>query len=124
MLLKKIKIVMFLIFLALSSISAQEELLQSGPMVGYSTMREVMLWVQTKSKAEVKIVYWDIKNPSKKFETDPVETNKHEAFTAHLIAGEVEPGNVYNYSLLINGKNVKRPYPLKFETQKIGRAHV
>ncbi len=117
MLIKKIKILMFMVFVALTTISAQDELLQSGPMVGYSTMREVMLWVQTKAKAEVKIVYWDVNNPSKKFETDPVETNKHEAFTAHLIADEVEPGNVYNYSLVINGKNVKRPYQLKFETQ-------
>ncbi len=32
--------------------------IQSGPMVGYSEMREVLLWVQTKQAAKVKFMYW------------------------------------------------------------------
>ena len=30
-----------------------QAVLRSGPMVGYSTMREVALWVQTSERAEV-----------------------------------------------------------------------
>jgi hypothetical protein len=39
-----------LFFLVASALHAQSSLLQSGPMLGYSEMREVLLWVQTKAK--------------------------------------------------------------------------
>ena len=37
-----------------------QDLLEAGPMVGYSAMRETELWVQTKSSASVKFVYWNV----------------------------------------------------------------
>ena len=37
---------------------AQHELLQSGPMLGYSGFREVMIWVQTTDQASVKVGYF------------------------------------------------------------------
>lgn len=42
-----------LMILTFSSAWAQENFLQSGPMVGYSTMKEVLLWVQTNKPANV-----------------------------------------------------------------------
>ncbi len=91
--------------------------MQSGPMVGYSDMREVMLWAQTSQPAKVKFVYWDLASPAKKFSTDEVNTQKQTAYTARLIADQVLPGKKYGYELLINGKKVARPYPLEFQTQ-------
>jgi len=61
-------------------------------MVGYSEMREVMLWAQTKQPARVQIRYWDQAQPSQKFLTDEVQTEKQTAFTAHLLADQVQPG--------------------------------
>jgi alkaline phosphatase D len=39
-------------------LQAQHPLLQSGPMLGYSEMREVMLWVQTNEEAQLHILYY------------------------------------------------------------------
>lgn len=109
----------FLIIIILTSNIMAQELLQSGPMVGYSAMREVGLWVQTKSAAKVRFAYWNINEPKKKYFTDEVNTSKSKTFTAILIADQLEPGQKYGYELYINGKVVKRNYELKFQTQKL-----
>ena len=105
--------------LVLGSESNAQNLLQSGPMVGYSAMREVCLWVQTKSSAKVKFVYWNVDDPSKKFDSKAYTTNEKEAYTAKIIIGNLEPGQKFNYALYINNKKVNRPYELDFQTQKL-----
>lgn len=108
---------LYLIFILLSStLLAQTNLIQSGPMVGYSEMKEVMLWVQTTQGAEVEIEYWAKENPRTLFSTDKVQTQKATGFTAHLLADAVEPGISYEYRVLVNGKEAKRTYPLSFKT--------
>ncbi len=109
----------FLLILLISIELAAQSLLQSGPMVGYSAMREVSLWVQTNSSAKVKIAYWNVNDTQKKFFTDEITTEKENGFAAKLIADNIEPGQSYNYELFINGKKVKRNYELKFKTQKL-----
>ncbi|MDH3710051.1 MAG: alkaline phosphatase family protein [Cyclobacteriaceae bacterium] len=93
--------------------------LQSGPMVGYSTMKEVLLWVQTSEPAEVQFRYW---------EKDQDQTKQHtvkkrsDPFTAHavkLVADNVEPGRIYEYELLIDGVVIDIDYPLEFQTQTL-----
>lgn len=96
--------------------AAQSELRQSGPMVGYSTMREVLLWVQTTESAAVHFEYWVTANPGQRYQTDAVETVKKTAFTAKCYADQVEPGLLYEYELFINNQKVERPYPLRFQT--------
>lgn len=105
------------------------ELLQSGPMLGYSEMREVMLWVQTTEAAEVQIKYTPQKSilpdsvavPIEKraYFTNKIKTSSENAFTAHLVADQVEPGYHYEYELMINGVSVQRPYPLTFQSQSL-----
>lgn len=92
--------------------------LQSGPMVGYSTMREVMLWVQTKGPAEVWIEY-SADGEKQNFSTAKVRTEKATAFTAHLLADQVQPGNAYTGTLYIDGKAVKLPYKIRFQSQTL-----
>jgi len=92
-------------------------LLQSGPMVGYSTMREVMLWVQTKSEATVHFEYWEKGKPETKAKTEKYTTKKNEGFTAHITTDLLNVSTKYEYALFINGKKVERPYPLEFQTQ-------
>lgn len=101
------------------SLLAQSSLLQSGPMVGYSQMMEVLLWVQTKSGAKVQIVYWEKDNKNQQFRTSSLETQKATAFTAKLIADEVQPGKVYEYELFINEESVRLPYPATFQSQTL-----
>jgi alkaline phosphatase D len=115
-----LKLNIFLLIVLLStSVYCQKKLLQSGPMVGYSTMREVMLWVQTNSEAKVYFNYWRKGNSEEKYSTNIIDTKKGNAFTAHLIADELEPGNTYEYELLINNKIVSFEYPLQFKTQQL-----
>ena len=82
---------------------AQNSLLQSGPMLGYADMQEVMLWVQTKSAAEVQIFYAAQDKPTERFSTKKVKTQAENAFATHLLADHVEPGQTYDYQLFING---------------------
>ncbi|MGB0522795.1 MAG: alkaline phosphatase D family protein [Flammeovirgaceae bacterium] len=113
----KYTFILLLVVLQTISVSTKgQQLLQSGPMVGYSTMSEVGLWVQTKQSADVYIEYWE-KGKQEKWQTFTYTTQKHEAYSAHLIADQVKAGKHYEYALYINGKEQKLPYPLVFETQ-------
>lgn len=96
-----------------------QDLLEAGPMVGYSAMRETELWVQTKSSAKVKFVYWNVNDLKKKYSTKEIITKDEDAFTAKLICDQLEPGQKYNYQIFINGKKILRPYELQFQTQEL-----
>lgn len=109
---------MFILVLLVSTLQAQNKLLQSGPMVGYSTMKEVLLWVQTTKAAKVHFKYWETDKPSAKMNTPVVTTNKKSGFIAKIVA-EVSQGKKYNYELYINNRLVKRPYELKFQSQTL-----
>lgn len=114
----KTNIIALLLLLA-TTIVAQENLLQSGPMVGYSEMLEVPVWVQTKSPAKVMMVYYPIIDPDSIKYSNTVFTEKETAFTALLIADSVQPGNEYVYNIYINDQKIELPYSTKFQTQKI-----
>ncbi|MBI1183316.1 alkaline phosphatase family protein [bacterium] len=92
------------------------DLLQSGPMLGYSDMREVMIWAQTNTPAKVQVRYWETNNASPVFETNIVQTTKENAYTAHLLANEVVPGKEYTYKLYINDNFAEFDYPLTFKS--------
>ena len=59
-----------------SFLLSNENILSSGPMVGYSEKMEVALWVQTTKEAEVNFLYWDINNPDNIYKTNNVITTK------------------------------------------------
>lgn len=113
----------FSVLLSQFSIAQQvvNPLLQSGPMLGYSDMRESLIWVQTTTEAEVYAVYTDMADKGYMRTTNLVITTKSEAFTARLIADSVEPGHRYSYQLYINHKPVSLPYPTAFRTPPIWR---
>ena len=112
-------ILLFTIIFSFNYVFSQKNLLQSGPMIGYSEMLEVMLWAQTTKEAKVKIIYYNINKPDIKHSTNTVSTNKNNGFTAHLIADKLEPGQIYNYDLYINNKKISFDYKTQFKTQKI-----
>lgn len=109
-----------LLFIPLLSFS-QKKLLQSGPMVGYSEMLEVAIWVQTKKSASVKIRYWKNYNKNKFYWTNTIQTCKTKGFTAKLIADTLEPGNRYSYQLYINNIAIDLKYKTSFQTLSIWR---
>ncbi len=115
---KALKLMILLMLTALQ-LCAQDSLLQSGPMVGYSTMKEVLLWAQTTQPAEVQFIYWDNGRPEVKYQTKPQSSLKEKAYVVKAIADQLEPGRTYHYQLVINGKKTAIDYPLTFQTQKL-----
>jgi alkaline phosphatase D len=117
---KKLLLISSLLFICNTAFFAQKSFLQSGPMVGYSEMREVQLWVQTNSAAIVHIEYWaqNVEN-SDTFVTNTVLTEKENVYTAKLLADEVLPDKFYNYQLVINGEIIEFDYDLKFQAQPL-----
>ena len=117
MITKKIRLALTTFFI-FTSLHAQD-LINSGPMVGYSTMQEVLLWVQTSENAKVHFEYYEIDNPTIKFKTDEKITAKKTGFVAKLIADQVMPGKKYNYEIFINDIKVVRDYAMEFQTQQL-----
>ena len=96
-----------------------QDLINSGPMVGYSTMQEVLLWVQTEERANVHFEYYEINNPKVKFSTNKIETEKKNGYVAKLIADQVIPGKKYKYEVYINNYKIERNYAMEFQTQEL-----
>jgi alkaline phosphatase D len=111
----------FRILLVLFSFFLQNAYAQikSGPMLGYSDMKEVLLWVQTEKAAKVKFCYWDKEAPAIKYFTDEASTSKNTAFVTKQIADQVQPGKKYGYEVYVNNKKVVRNYPMEFQTQTL-----
>lgn len=114
------KSLFILIFSFISLVNhAQHPLLQSGPMLGYSEMREVLIWAQTKQPAVIYVEYEPKDGTGVIRRTNTVSTCKEQAFTAKLIADSVTEGTRYLYRLMINNEAVTLPYTTEFQTQKI-----
>ncbi len=114
---KKLSIIILL--LSTNCLLFAQDLVQSGPMVGYSTMREVLLWVQTTKAAEVHFEYFDKAAPNQRFKTEKYTTQANYGFVAKLIADQVLPGKNYTYEVFIDGKKVQRDYPMEFQSQTL-----
>lgn len=109
-----------LVFIACCAVPilwAQHPLLHAGPMLGYSTMREVCIWVQTRQEASVEIAYWDTATPQVRYRTHPASTTWwFGSHIAHIQVSGLLPGRVYEYELYLNGERVAFPYRLMFRT--------
>lgn len=111
------KILFISLFIYFNSFCSAQ--IKSGPMLGYSEMREVLLWVQTEKADLVKFGYWEKNKPTVKFFTEEILTNKSQAFVAKIVADQVYPGKKYEYEVYVNKKKIVRNYPLEFQTQTL-----
>ena len=101
------------------SLLAQKSHLQSGPMVGYSEMKEVAVWTQTNQADKVSMSYWEKGLDNKKYQTEAIYTTKKTGYTALLIADSVLPGRLYEYQIIINDIQIHLPYPCLFKSQSL-----
>ncbi len=97
-------------------VSAQ---VKSGPMPGYSAMKEVMVWVQLEESADVHLEWRNTVNMEEKGQSPVVKTKQKDEFVAHLIATGLEPGQVYQYEIHVNGSKVDLGSDLRFKTQEL-----
>lgn len=84
-------------------------------MLGYNTMKEVAVWVQTERESEVVMYY----NTSFGQRCSTIARTKIEnGFTATLIAKNLEPGTTYNYTIVVDSQLVNSVGG-KFTTQAL-----
>jgi len=97
----------------------REPALHAGPMLGYSQMREVAIWVQTRAAASVQIAYWKAADKSTRIRSAAVQTDADTVFTATIVVGDLEPGTAYDYEVVVDGVPISLPYPTRFRTQML-----
>ena len=114
---KKVLLTLFLFQFA--ALFSQNNLLQSGPMVGYCEMKEAMIWLQTTKDALVKIDYYAIDNPKDKFSSDTQKSESSNGFTNHIVLNKLQPGKQYHYDVFLDGKKVVLPYETTFSSKKL-----
>lgn len=113
---------------ALSSLHAAGSLV-SGPMLGYQSHREVLIWLETRDAKEVALTYQPVPD-----ETAPADattprasapiTLTHRAPEATLIGTQpqkfvlplLEMGRRYTYTIKVDGQLQRFAYPLAFRT--------
>ncbi len=104
---------------------APPDLLAAGPMVGYSSMRAVALWVQLTRPGGAQVEYWIKGQPERRWRTAIVETTDGTGNILHLLADSLTPGQRYTYRLWIADADrprlrvAVRPYPLEFQSQAL-----
>jgi alkaline phosphatase D len=113
---KRISLV-FLFGLFELTISAQS--IASGPMVGYSAMMEVGLWVQLTEESQVAIKYWPIGDELLARNSKSYTSIDDNWNTIHIPIQKLEPGTTYSYQLIINGSIIKPKSEQQFKTQTL-----
>jgi len=117
---RNLKIIILTLFVTISSITVfSQNKIKNGPMLGYSEMREVLIWVQAHSPEDVYAEYYLKKGVGEKFRTKIVKTGENKAYIAKLIADSVEPGNEYTYEIYVGGEKQSFDFELSFRTQPI-----
>lgn len=104
-------------FIFSTSAIAQDDLLAAGPMAGYNTATEVVVWIQTKEEAEAQLVYWPEGDTSGGGKTDIVRSKLEEALTIEFVLQQLTPDTRYHYRLWLNEKKVELPDSLFFFTR-------
>ena len=114
---KKVLLTLFLFQFA--ALFSQNNLLQSGPMVGYCEMKEAMIWLQTTKDALVKIDYYAIDNPKDKFSSNTQKSESSNGYTNHIVLNKLQPGKQYHYDVILDGKKVVLPYKTTFSSKTL-----
>ncbi|MGB0979940.1 MAG: alkaline phosphatase D family protein, partial [Croceimicrobium sp.] len=89
------------------------------PVLGYAGMREALVWLQLTESATVQIEYWSVKAEDLISKTDPVSTSANTGNTAKLYLRNLEPGEIYDYRVLVNGDVQNFDFPLSFDTEPL-----
>ncbi len=107
----------FLILLFCASAFAQNTILSSGPMLGYSEMTETVVWLQTKIPAKAQIKYWKQGDKKSAKLTKLIQTNEENDHIARFIISSLTFGTRYEYEVYLNAQKLSFDYSLQFQTQ-------
>lgn len=88
-------------------------------MVGYGEMTEVMLWVQTTGPCTIQYRYVPASDTKASRLTAVQRAVADSDYIVHTLMTGLPEGTQFTYELLIDGTQVSRPYPLRFQTQPL-----
>lgn len=113
--------VLFLIVALLTAASSvlAQALLRAGPMLGYGTMRETAVWVQTVEAADVRLRYWPVADVRDVGYTAVAKTRPEEAFCATIVIDSLREGTAYEYQVIVDERALATEEPLRFTTQEL-----
>jgi alkaline phosphatase D len=92
-------------------------LLRSGPMLGYSTLSETAIWVQTTAPTTAQIRYWKSGLPESARLSGVARTTSEGDLIARFVIPDLEFGTEYDYELYLDGRRIAFDFPLRFQTQ-------
>ena len=110
------KFLLSFVLILLSTLSVIAQNIISGPMLGYSEMREVALWLQVDQEMHLSIEYWI--GEGKKQRTEETITTKEKDHSLKFIISELEPGQEYSFRVLERGFAINED-TYKFKTQEL-----
>ncbi|MBO9699366.1 MAG: alkaline phosphatase family protein [Sporocytophaga sp.] len=114
----KVFIVHLLLILSFSPIAfAQNGLLHSGPMPGFSGKDRVNVWLQTNEPAKAKIKYWIPYDENDIYSSPEILSDAEHGNTFHFAISNLKPGKIYQYEVYINDIKQEFKEPLFFRTQ-------
>ncbi|MDA7744479.1 alkaline phosphatase D family protein [bacterium] len=93
------------------------QMVKSGPMLGYNTLTETAIWLQTDVECTSTILYWETNH-----KTDSINsmTQNESGNTAHVyefhLSG-LKPGTDYSYKLKLNETVIESDEPYSFRTE-------
>lgn len=98
---------------------AAESPLLSGPMVGFSDVGEVELWLQTKRPGRAQLRYWLAGAEISSRLSREVATTDEGDRIARFRLVDLVPGVKYDYEVYADGRRVGLSYATSFKTQAI-----
>lgn len=101
------------------SIEVLAQKIIAGPMLGYSEMRESIVWLQLDSEAYVKVEYIQKDSTDNKLFSDEYISKKEHAYTLKIIIDRLLPGKYYDYYIYVNNKKVKLDYDTELYAQEL-----
>lgn len=91
---------------------------KSGPMLGYTEMTEVMIWIQLEKPGLLKFTYWPTSTPKEAY-AKHVEVTEANHGVAKVVLSGLTPGTRYSYSFTVDDNWVEYAYPLRFKTLEL-----
>jgi alkaline phosphatase D len=113
------KVLFTLLLLQFAVLFSQNNLLQSGPMVGYCEMKEAMIWVQSNKEVSVRIDYFALDNPKEIFSSTTQKSESSNGYTNHIVLNKLQPSKEYHYDVFFDGKKIVLPYETSFSSKKL-----
>jgi len=110
-----------LMLVALPALMAAQGAMVSGPMLGHQAKREATIWLETEGAKHVTLTYWPSDQPEEKkaFTKRRLRPTPIAKQPMKFILPLLEPGQSYDYSIIIDEVPQEFDYPLSFRTQTL-----